>query len=237
MKQAGIYAIRHVASGKVYVGSSVNMTARWSEHRSKLRRGKHHSPRLQHAWDKYGEASFEFVVRELISDKDARIARETELIASLGACDKARGYNILPQAASPAGRVLSEETRRKISEAHKKIPKEKQLRNLGNIRHFAGKRHTAETRAKMSANNGQRGKTLSAERKRAIGDRHRGKTISDAQKAINAETCRRRNSTPEHRAKVSAALKGRVITPEWREKLRAAALARHANKTKEVCSV
>jgi hypothetical protein len=50
----GIYCIT-APSGSQYVGSSHNIKNRWSEHRSALRRGDHHSVRLQHAWNKHGK--------------------------------------------------------------------------------------------------------------------------------------------------------------------------------------
>jgi group I intron endonuclease len=63
-KHPGIYAIRHVESGRMYIGSAKNIYDRWREHRSALRRGVHHSPYLQNAWNKYGEAAFVFEVLE-----------------------------------------------------------------------------------------------------------------------------------------------------------------------------
>lgn len=50
----GIYVIT-APSGSQYVGSSRNIQDRWSGHRRGLRCGDHHSSRLQHAWNKYGE--------------------------------------------------------------------------------------------------------------------------------------------------------------------------------------
>lgn len=50
----GIYAIKTPA-GSTYVGSSICIERRFNEHKSQLRRGKHHSSRLQSAFDKYGD--------------------------------------------------------------------------------------------------------------------------------------------------------------------------------------
>lgn len=49
---AFVYEIRHVDSGKRYIGSTVRWPDRWKEHRAALRAGKHHSVLLQRAWDK-----------------------------------------------------------------------------------------------------------------------------------------------------------------------------------------
>lgn len=52
-KICGVYTIT-TPNGSVYVGSSHNIKLRWSEHRSRLHHNKHHSERLQAAWDKHG---------------------------------------------------------------------------------------------------------------------------------------------------------------------------------------
>lgn len=58
--RAAVYAIVHVATGDSYIGSSADIETRWRKHREKLRRGAHHSRRLQAAWDVFGEAAFVF---------------------------------------------------------------------------------------------------------------------------------------------------------------------------------
>ncbi len=63
-KKCGVYQITCRPNGRVYVGSSVQIYVRWAEHRRRLRRGDHHSRRMQGAWDKYGEESFRFSVLE-----------------------------------------------------------------------------------------------------------------------------------------------------------------------------
>lgn len=60
--------IRCKVSGKVYVGSSRNIEDRWRRHKGELRLGKHHSFKLQAAWNKHGEEAFEFTVLEVVSN-------------------------------------------------------------------------------------------------------------------------------------------------------------------------
>lgn len=62
--QSGIYLIWCRANKTFYVGQSVNMQQRCSEHFSRLRAGVHKNKYLQNAYNKYGEASFE--VRYLV---------------------------------------------------------------------------------------------------------------------------------------------------------------------------
>ena len=44
---AGIYLIKHLPSGRVYVGQSNNIRNRWMEHRKQLRAGTHHNENLR----------------------------------------------------------------------------------------------------------------------------------------------------------------------------------------------
>lgn len=61
---SGVYLIRCVPTQKMYIGSSKNVRERWTQHKCLLNKGKHHSLKLQRAWDKYGANSFEFFVIE-----------------------------------------------------------------------------------------------------------------------------------------------------------------------------
>lgn len=60
----GIYKIKNKVNHKVYIGESVDIKARWSKHRSDLRKGTHHSKYLQTDWNRYGEKAFKFSVVE-----------------------------------------------------------------------------------------------------------------------------------------------------------------------------
>lgn len=64
-RTSGVYQILCLPTGKVYVGSAVDLYGRWRDHRRYLRQGIHHNKYLQAAWDKYGEESFEFWVSSL----------------------------------------------------------------------------------------------------------------------------------------------------------------------------
>jgi group I intron endonuclease len=62
MSTSGCYTITHRESGKIYVGSAIDIHGRWRSHRSDLNHRKHHNSHLQYAWDKYGEDAFEFEI-------------------------------------------------------------------------------------------------------------------------------------------------------------------------------
>ena len=64
VKVCGVYAIRHVPSGRSYIGSSKDIQKRWWQHRASLKNGDHHADALQCLWAKDGGESLSFVVLE-----------------------------------------------------------------------------------------------------------------------------------------------------------------------------
>lgn len=63
----GLYAIRHIDSNTAYFGSSVNIERRFKEHKTGLKKNKHHCAHLQNSWNKYGELRFEFAILKEVS--------------------------------------------------------------------------------------------------------------------------------------------------------------------------
>ena len=61
-KITGIYMIRNLKNGKVYIGQSVDIRSRWYKHKNDLRKKSHRNIKLQNAWNKYGEENFSFEV-------------------------------------------------------------------------------------------------------------------------------------------------------------------------------
>jgi group I intron endonuclease len=111
--KSGVYLIRHIESTKVYVGSAIDVELRFKQHRSMLRRGKHHSPHLQNAWSLYGEDAFEFVIYlETLPTKTALLATEQR------ALDRFAGYsyNCCPKAHSRQGDTQSAKTKQILRE-------------------------------------------------------------------------------------------------------------------------
>lgn len=89
---AYIYKITNVLDGKVYVGKTHDLDKRILQHFSDLRKGKHHSHKLQRAVDKYGIDNFKVSFEEVeVSDEDALSLLEIQEIEK---CDSYNnGYN------------------------------------------------------------------------------------------------------------------------------------------------
>ena len=58
----GIYQIRNLVNGKIYLGSSINIDRRWYSHECNLNGNYHENNHLQRAFDKYGADNFIFEV-------------------------------------------------------------------------------------------------------------------------------------------------------------------------------
>lgn len=206
MGVSGIYMIQRSGTDKVYVGSAISIHRRFRTHKAQLAKGNHHSAKLQRAWDKYGANAFEFLVLELVPDKEKLIACEQFWIDALRA---ASHYNILPTAGSPLGRVLSDETRAKIAAKHqgRKKPAWTLERRDAHMKNLKPWKHTEETLARMRRV--QSGKVFSEEaRANMSAAQRRRPPISDSTRAKLAEAGKGRIFAEETKAKISASQTG-----------------------------
>jgi group I intron endonuclease len=140
---SGIYQIRNATNEKIYIGSAVNITARWNKHLVNLRKTKHHNLYLQNAYNKYGEENFEFSILEYC-EKEYLIEREQYYLDTL--CPE---YNICKKAYSCLGIKHTEEEREKMRIARKtRIISPETCAKIS--RSNTGKVHSLEAREKMS---------------------------------------------------------------------------------------
>jgi group I intron endonuclease len=116
---SGVYQIRCVPTGKVYVGSAADLYVRWYNHQNELTRNQHHNQILQRAWKKYGADAFVFEVLEFTSISDL-IACEQRWIDATTCCDRAKGYNILPHARSARGMKMPQDVIERVRRANSK---------------------------------------------------------------------------------------------------------------------
>jgi len=93
----GIYKITNNINGKFYIGSSNNIENRWTLHRNKLRGNCHINPKLQNAWNFYGEDKFDFTVIEE-TEIPKLFEREQYYLDTFKPYMRDIGYNIAPTA-------------------------------------------------------------------------------------------------------------------------------------------
>ncbi len=170
-----VYQIRNTCNNKIYIGSATNYPHRKRTHLSDLKNQKHHSNKLQNAWNKYGNDNFIFEILEIVTRKEDLIEREQYWLDTLEAVKK--GYNINPTASNCAGRIVTEKTREKIREKLKGKPLSPEhiaKRSESRIRNK--KPRSRETMNKIA--NAQRGIKRSEETKEKLRISHLGKSPS-----------------------------------------------------------
>ena len=158
-KQKLGYVYRHIRLDKnevFYIGKGTNTNGRYS--RSKEKTGR--NPQWKRIVKKHGYV-IEIVIENL-TEQEAN-QKEIELILLYGRLDLGTGtlVNMTEGGESCLGRVVSEETRIKLSESKK-----------GNTNRL-GKNHTEEAREKMRKS--QKGKKLSEEHKNKLSESNKGK--------------------------------------------------------------
>lgn len=183
---SGIYQIRNLVNGNLYIGSARDIHKRWAIHRCQLNKNKHHSKYLQHSWNKYGSDCFEFSVIEVCHIL-ALVFREQYYIDLYQPV-----YNIAKTAGNTLGTKRSDESRAKMS-ARKKlsIPRKQTLEErIKRSRSFMGHVLSQETKDKISA--ALKGKTGN---KGFLGHKH-----SEESKAKTSETFRLRRERKKNNA-------------------------------------
>ncbi len=75
----GIYIILNMMTGKYYLGSALRLRERWNIHQCDLRKGKHHSRKLQSSWNKHGADVFKFIVVRHVDATQLRVLEQRYL--------------------------------------------------------------------------------------------------------------------------------------------------------------
>lgn len=86
----GIYSIKNIITKEQYIGSSINLQRRKTEHFSSLRQNTHPNKKLQDAFNTYREENFEYSVIQECS-REELLTVEEELIKKYNTYHK--GYN------------------------------------------------------------------------------------------------------------------------------------------------
>lgn len=186
--KSGIYQIRNLINGKLYIGSSNNLYSRKIYgHRNALKQNRHENSKLQNAFNKYSEENFIF---EVIEFCEPEVRYEVEQYWLNRFYNKKTCYNINSVAGKPPsslGKHHTEETKRKLSkilknkkrslETCKKLSKifKERFKDPKNNPMY-GKHHSNETKKKISnINMGNKyclGRKLSEETKQKIGSKN-----------------------------------------------------------------
>ena len=141
-----VYSHINKINGKRYIGiTSQPPEERWgingSRYLRKNKRGRYNQPKLAHAIKKYGWDNFDHIILEENLTKSNACEIEKNLIALWDTIEN--GYNMLSGGEiNRFGMKNSEESKRLASEANKHF--------VGELNPFYGKRHSDETKKRMS---------------------------------------------------------------------------------------
>ena len=182
MNKCGIYAIKNKINNKMYIGKSVNVHKRKSYHFWLLRSNNHFNPKLQSAFNKYGEENFEFVILEKCN-KDELDDKEIKYINRYNTTNN--GYNICEGGKGGLGRTLSEETKQKISNANTgrkqdEVAKKRKSEAMKELWKTAEFRKKMKQRPKPKPWN--KGRRLTEEEKKHLSEKLKGRRITEEHK-------------------------------------------------------
>lgn len=160
----GIYQITCIPTGKIYIGSAVNIQRRWRQHKHDLRHSKHGNEYLQYAWNKYGEDQFRFDILEILENTDSIYEVEQKWVDSKNVLDKSIGFNICKKCGlgSRLGMCNPPESveRQRQKLIGRRIPRERVERVAAANR---GKKRSPEIREKMRLSRARTGKIIPSE--------------------------------------------------------------------------
>jgi hypothetical protein len=147
------------------------------------------------------------ILKQNLTEEES-FRHEVYMIAVFGRKDLGTGilHNRTNGGDGVSGAVVSDETRRKMSEALKGKPRSKEIRRKISEAH-KGKTHSEKSRRNMSES--QKGKTFSEETKRKLSEAKKGKTFSEEHKRKLSESQKGKSRSEESKRKLSEANKGR----------------------------
>ncbi len=184
---SGIYQIKNLVNGKVYVGSAVNMYKRWhTSHIVNLRKNSHQNRHLQRSFNKHGEENFKFEVLQFVPDKKKLLIMEQKYLNKF---NKNQLYNIRLIAKSNLGLKFSKEAKQRMSRA------------------VTGRKHTQDTKNKMS--NSAKGKPVSKKTRDKISKTLTGKKHTEETRQKMSIATKGFKHTKETKHKISIALIGK----------------------------
>lgn len=70
LRPMGVYVIRNIGTGRLYLSASLNLDAAMNRDRFQLRMNGHPSRELQQAWNRTGEAGFAFELLDRLKPRE-----------------------------------------------------------------------------------------------------------------------------------------------------------------------
>jgi len=96
----GVFCITNTVNGKIFIGSSLDLTAIWHAQRFQLNAGMHSNEELQKDWKQFGSENFTYeIIEEIIQADETTIDynKEVKVLEALVMDElqpyKEKGYN------------------------------------------------------------------------------------------------------------------------------------------------
>ena len=206
---SGVYEIRNTLNGHRYIGSSTVVTVRMHRHKIALEKCGHGNRHLQRAWDKYGSENFVLrpilycdLENALLYEQMCLDAFHPEYNIAIDARASGRGLQL------SLGRVLSDETKERISNEIKGWWQDNDEARLRLSERRTGSVASEETRQKQRESN----HGISAETRLKMADTLRGVPKSEEHRRKIGDAHRGSHHTEEHKQKISKSLMGNQRT-------------------------
>lgn len=211
-KVIGIYCIENIKNNKKYIGQSIDVNLRLSNHKSALRHNRHRNIHLQDAWNKYGEENFNFYIicecaEEELDDK------ECCYISEFNCMNPSYGYNF--ESGGNKNKHPSDNSRQKMSESHIGLQAGENSPSWGIPKSAETKKKISDTqkeRFKNKENHPMFGKCQSQDTKAKIGFSRKGKCAGENHPFFG------KTHSEEERKKISQNRGGKpIFCPELNE--------------------
>lgn len=195
--KGGVYILR-VGPRKYYFGFTVDFSRRRWEHASRIAHGRHENPVLQRSYDKHGRIEFQPIAFCCPGSAAKLEACLIQLCSSDCDCANLR----LEDGTTYA---FSEETRKRMSAASLGKPKSAEhARNIGAAKR--GFKHSEQTKVKISAAKaGRPGKRHSAESRKKMSEAQRGRVPSEQARANMSKAQKGRRHSEATKEKIRQA--------------------------------
>lgn len=225
--KGGIYQIRNIQNGKVYIGSTICFKRRYSQHESKLKKGTHFNKHLLSAWNKYGSAQFLFEVLEVNEGSREEIRKQEQVIIDSYSDKWERCYN-LDKRTKHCQQTWSknpETTSRKKSANAKKLWADPDFRERmsGENHPSYGKSRTEQVKKKISkANKGNtafKGKSHSKKTKVIMSKMAKARGVSEKTRIAQKKALTGRKQTIAHIQKRVKARENYIVKQSTKKKI------------------
>ncbi len=72
----GVFQIRNLVNGKIFIGSAMNLDAKWNSQKMQLQSGTHTNEELLKDWKEFGAENFVYEILEEIKQNDDDINKD-----------------------------------------------------------------------------------------------------------------------------------------------------------------